>query len=138
MGHAVVLGVLFLLSVIGVIVSMIALVFKDTGSIARVIAQVTSGRWILTVLAGVAFAFLVAGITMVIIATKTQFKPETIVAMFSSVLLVIQGVYKDYFNRSRDDRENGSAAESPEAPEAPEVPVKPQAKGPPKFPTPLQ
>lgn len=78
----------------------------------RVLAQITSGRWILTVMAGAAFFGFCVAIALVVYKSRTQFKPETIVAMFSTALLVIQGVYKDYFNRDRNghhpDEDNGN------------------------------
>ena len=68
----------------------------------RLVSQATSGRWILTVLAGGAFFLFSFALALVFIKERADFKPETIVAMFSALLLVIQGVYKDYFNRDRN------------------------------------
>ena len=68
----------------------------------RFVSQVTSGRWILTVLAGAAFFGFCVALCFIAVKERADFKPETIVAMFSALLLVIQGVYKDYFNRERE------------------------------------
>lgn len=77
----------------------------------RFVSQATSGRWILTILAGGSFFLFCLALSLVVYKSRAQFKPETIVAMFSAVLLVIQGVYKDYFNRDRNGKhpdENGT------------------------------
>ena len=68
----------------------------------RFVSQVTSGRWILTVLAGLAFFAFCLMLVVMGIMLRSQFKAETIVSMFASLLIIIQGVYKDYFYRSRD------------------------------------
>jgi hypothetical protein len=68
----------------------------------RVVTQSTSGRWILTVLAGWAFFAFCMVFGYVMVKQRMEFKPETLVAMFSALLLVIQGVYKDYFNKNGD------------------------------------
>ena len=76
----------------------------------KIANQVTSARWILTVLAGIAFLVFAFTVSYVICRTYTQFKPETLIAMFSALLLVIQGCYKDYF--SRGDRQNNNGNDS--------------------------
>ena len=73
----------------------------------KFINQVTSGRWILSIIAGIAFFVFSITVSYVIIKTFDAFKPETLIAMFSSLLLVIQSVYKDYF--AKLDRSNGNA-----------------------------
>jgi len=91
----------------------------------RFVNQATSGRWILTILAGTAFFAFSIGLTYVIVKQRVEFKPETLVAMFSALLLVIQGVYKDYFSKNRDDGDedddNGNGNATPPAPPVPPV-----------------
>ena len=114
----------------------------------RFVAQATSGRWILTVLAGAAFFAFCISLAYVVVKQRVQFKPETIVAMFSAVLLVIQGVYKDYFQRDRNghnaDEQNPPGGDSmlmladrlrriqpptpPEPPKPPDEPPSPDGK----------
>jgi hypothetical protein len=74
-------------------------------AIQRITNQLTSGRWLLTVLAGLAFFAFAGALSYLIIKQRTEFKAETVVAMFSALLLVIQGVYKDYFHRNGDKEE---------------------------------
>lgn len=85
----------------------------------RLVGQLSSGRWILTVLAGWAFFGFAICLSYVILKQRTEFKPETLVAMFSALLLVIQGVYKDYFHKNGDtngdsgnDDENGNGTDN--------------------------
>ena len=68
----------------------------------RLVAQGTSGRWILTVLAGWAFFIFAACLSYVMLKQRAEFKPETLVSMFSSLLLIIQGVFKEYFSKNGD------------------------------------
>ena len=68
----------------------------------RFVGQVTSGRWILTVLAGLSFFSFTLALSYVVLKQRAEFKPETLVAMFSALLLVVQGVYKDYFTKGSD------------------------------------
>ena len=75
---------------------------SDTRKMDRVVGQLSSGRWILTVLAGWAFFTFCMALGYVMVKQRTEFKPETLVAMFSALLLVIQGVYKDYFHKNGD------------------------------------
>jgi len=84
----------------------------------RVVRQFSSGRWILTVLAGWAFFLFSVGIVYVIVKQRAEFKPETIVAMFSALLLVVQGVYHLYFNKNGEDSEpqDGGGNPPPEPP----------------------
>jgi len=74
----------------------------------RFVHQATSGRWILTVLAGASFFLFSIGLAYVIVKQRVEFKPETLVAMFSALLLVIQGVYKDYFSKNTDGEKTDS------------------------------
>jgi len=82
----------------------------------RFISQVTSGRWLLTVTAGAAFFGFALAVCWVIVSLRATLKPETIVGMFSALLLVIQGCYKDYF--TRQDR-NGKHPDEPVPPKPP-------------------
>lgn len=75
----------------------------------RVLSQVFSGRWILTVLAGLSYAAFTTAVCYAMYKNPEQFKAETLVAMFSALLLIAQGVYKDYFNRPTEkDNVNGN------------------------------
>ena len=68
----------------------------------RLVSQGTSGRWILTILAGFSFFIFAVSLSYVMLKQRTEFKPETLVAMFSSLLLVISNVFKEYFNKNGD------------------------------------
>ena len=70
----------------------------------RLASQFSSGRWLLTVTAGLAFLSFSLATAYVILKQRAEYKPETIVAMFSGLLLLIQGVYKDYFYKNGDDK----------------------------------
>ena len=61
-----------------------------------------------------------ASITVCVISQREAFKPETIVSIFGMLLLVIQGVYKDYFHRTRDN-ETGIITGTDTTPEIPTV-----------------
>jgi len=106
------MGLLFLLvSIIAVVVAA-ALVTKNSknGERARLISQASSGRWLLTVGAMLAFLGLSMGVFILLISARHQLTAATVVALFSNVLLIIQGVYKDYFRRNgngshRDDED---------------------------------
>lgn len=77
---------------------------SDRPILRRFSLQLSSGKWILTVLAGIAFSAFSMGLVYIMIKQRGDFKSETLVAMFSSLLLVIQGVYKDYFNKNGEDK----------------------------------
>lgn len=107
------MGLLFLLVSILAVVVTAALVTRNSanGERRRLIKQATSGRWLLTVMAGVAFLGLSLGVFIILISMRHSMKPETGVALFSSVLLIIQGVYKDYFRRDGGGEENDKSPE---------------------------
>lgn len=73
-----------------------------------VVNQISSGRWILTILAGISFLLFSMAVAYTIFKNK-EFKPETIVAMFSTVLVVIQNVFNNYFYKPTKP-ENGENA----------------------------
>lgn len=97
------LGSALLAVIIGVMILFGVLAFKDTKSIERVLSQMTFARWILAVLAGIAFLFFCASLVVGIIAQREKLEVKDIMAMMGLLLLVIQGVYKDYFNSKRDE-----------------------------------
>ena len=111
------MGLLFLLVSLLAIVIAATLVTKGSknGERMRMIRQATSGRWLLTVMAGTAFLGLCLGVFIILVSMRHNMKPETAVALFSSVLLIIQGVYKDYFRRdtngSHTDEDDGGHAD---------------------------
>lgn len=80
----------------------------------RFINQTTSARWILTILAGVSFFAFSMAVAYVILKQRMDFKPETVIAMFSSLLLIIQGVYKDYFHKINGDANNSNSSNDPQ------------------------
>lgn len=102
-----VMGLVLSALTVSALLSVVILTLKDTGSISKVLSQVTSARWILTVMAGAAFLLFSIAVFSALIAQKAKVEQETLVAIFGSLLLVIQGVYKDYFNRSREDNKPG-------------------------------
>ena len=120
------LGVSLLICILGIMILLGVLAFRDTKSIARVLGQMTSARWILAVMAGVAFVFFCGSVVITIISQRMEFKPETIIAMLGSLLLVIQGVYKDYFNaKSTESFGNGNGSDGLPTPELKKPEIKP-------------
>ena len=116
------LGSSLLICIIGIISLLGVLAFKDTKSIALVIGQVMSARWILAVFAGIAFLFFCAAVVVAIISQRMEFKPETIVSILGMLLLVIQGVYKDYFQAKNIEGKNGNGiVDSPPEAKKPEI-----------------
>jgi len=109
------MGLLFLLVSIIAIVVAAALITKGSknGERLRMIKQATSGRWLLTVGAMMSFLGLSLGVFIVLVSMRYQLNTATAVALFSNVLLIIQGVYKDYFRRDG----NGNHRDDAEAPE---------------------
>jgi len=94
-------------------------------AIDRFVSQATSGRWLLTVTAGIAFFLFCLATSAVLWSMRGKLEAETVVALFSALLLVIQGCYKDYF--SRTDR-NGKHPDEPGVPEVESLPVPPEVK----------
>lgn len=132
MQHGLWIGLSTGLVLLGFVTTCLILAFRDTKQVSRVLGQITSARWLLAVMAGVAFVMFCVAVALTILAQKETFKPETVVALVGSLLLVIQGVYKDYFHRSReaDPAEgDGSALPPPERklPEVKPPEVKPPA-----------
>ena len=103
------LGVVAILALIGVIIMIVTMCFKDPGNIPQVLRQILSARWILAVMAGVSFVAFCAAVAIAMIAQRMDFKPEVIVSVLGMLLLVIQGVYKDYFHRSRENDNGGDS-----------------------------
>jgi len=95
------LGIATLLSIVGAIglLVLLALKDKDGDSIGRILAQVTSAKWILTVLAGLSFLFFAASVVIVIIHQRDKIEPALAVSMMGNLLILIQSVYNMYFNR---------------------------------------
>ena len=126
------LGISALICILAVIFMVVIMALKDTKNISVILKQILSARWILAVLAGISFLAFCASTTIAVVAQRDAFKPETIVSILGMLLLVIQGVYKDYFHRTRDNETgitNGTDAPiTPPTPEAPETPVVPEVK----------
>ena len=119
-------GLSVLACVLSVMIMICVMAFKDTHNISKILGQILSARWILAVLAGIAFLAFCAAITVAIVSQRMEFKPEVIVSVLGMLLLVIQGVYKDYFHRNRENEgsnngngDNGAEAKPPVNP--PEV-----------------
>lgn len=99
------MGLSFLLiSIIAVIVAatMITRGSKN-GERLRMIKQVTSAKWLLTVGAMISFLGLSLGVFIILVSMRYKMEPATAVALFANVLLIVQGVYKDYFSRKKDE-----------------------------------
>lgn len=58
----------------------------------RFVSQATSARWILAVLAGLGFIGFTFTVSVILWSIRSTIKAEAAVAMFSALLLVIQGV----------------------------------------------
>jgi hypothetical protein len=95
------MGLLFLLvSIIAVVVAATLMTRNSkNGERLRLIKQGTSGRWLLTVGAMISFLGLSLGVFVILVSLRHKLEPETAVALFTAVLLISQGVYKDYFRR---------------------------------------
>ena len=115
------MGLFFLLAAVLSVVMIAAMVTRNSknGERMRLIKQASSGRWLLTVMAGTAFLGLCLGVFIIMVSMRHEMKPETAVALFSSVLLIVQGVYKDYFRRdtngSHTDEDDGGHNDSSNA-----------------------
>ena len=94
----------------------------------RLVSQGTSGRWLLTVLAGMSFAAFSIVLAYVIAKQRAEFKPETLVAMFSALLLVVQGVYKDFFHNNGDTSSDIDSSDIHPQIQPPIPPMLPPAK----------
>jgi len=80
---------------------------KISGIINRVIAQVTSGRWIITVAATVCLVKLAWTLCDLMISGKVTLETATYVAIIMSILNTIGTITVFYFNKPRSDESNG-------------------------------
>lgn len=68
--------------------------------------KLTSARRFLAVVAGASLLMFSFATALILYANRGALKAETIMALFAAIMLVVQGVYKDYQNK---DRSNGGA-----------------------------
>lgn len=110
------LGISTIICLLSIIFMIVVMALKDTKSISVILKQILSARWLLAVLAGISFLAFCAATTIAVVAQRDAFKPETIVSILGMLLLVIQGVYKDYFHRTRSNE--NTATDTPDTPDA--------------------
>jgi len=103
------LGISVIVCILGVISLLVLLACKDKSgdSIGRILSQVTSARWILTVLAGISFLLFCASVAIVIIHQRETIDNALAVSMMANLLILIQSVYNMYFNK-KPENGNGS------------------------------
>lgn len=80
---------------------------KTSDIFARVIAQVTSGRWIITVTAAVCLMWLTQTLCSLMGQGKIELENSTYVAIVMSVLNMIGTISIFYFQKPRSDEING-------------------------------
>jgi hypothetical protein len=80
---------------------------KTSDIIGRVIAQVTSGRWIITVAATACLLWLTKTLCCLMEQGKIQLEPSTYIAIVMSVLNMIGTISIFYFQKPRIDESNG-------------------------------
>lgn len=71
----------------------------------RVSLKLSSGRWMFTVVAAVAFFMFCDAVCRIIVKAADKLPDTTVVALFMFLANIIQGVAKDYFNIDRTDTE---------------------------------
>jgi len=113
------LGISTLVCLIGLIGLLVLLAFKDkdSTSIGRILSQVTSAKWILTVLAGISFLMFSASVVIVIIHQRDKIDTALAVSMMGNLLILIQSVYNLYFNRKDDQKLNSSDQSNDNSPQ---------------------
>jgi hypothetical protein len=72
----------------------------------RITKQMSSGKWILTVLAGWSFVLFVIAICAIMWSRRTEFTAVILVGLFGQVMLVVQNVFKDYFSKDVEPEES--------------------------------
>jgi DMSO reductase anchor subunit len=107
--HGLVFGISILLIISGLIgfFILLAVKTKDSNSISKIVAQVTSARWILTVLAGISFLLFSASVVIVIVHQRDKIEPALAVSMMANLLILVQSVYNMYFHRKDGGNGNG-------------------------------
>lgn len=79
----------------------------------RFTVQATSGRWLLTVTVGIVLFIFGLAVAMVIVTQRNKISDTVWMGLFANIMLIVQGVYKDYFARmdrikpSDETEENG-------------------------------
>lgn len=74
----------------------------------RISVKLSSGRWIFTIVAAIAFFMFCNAICKILIAASEKLPDTTVVALFMFLAGIIQNITKDYFNMDRSDPENGN------------------------------
>jgi len=75
----------------------------------KLLAQITSGRWIVTVVAAICFVLLTHTLCTLMMAGKVVLEAATYVAIIMAVLNTISMVVTFYFQKNRpDDNGNGN------------------------------
>lgn len=73
----------------------------------RVSLKLSSGRWMFTVVAAIAFFMFCDVVCKIIVKAADKLPDTTVVALFMFLAGIIQNIVKDYFNMDRSDPENG-------------------------------
>ena len=79
----------------------------------RFVTQTTSGRWILTVIAGISFLIFSIATAYCVIKRRNDIDTGALITMVMSLLLVVQSVYKDFFHKPNDTENTGAATGEP-------------------------
>ena len=85
---------------------------KTSDIVSRVIAQMTSGRWIITVAATVCLVWLTKTLCVLMEQGKITLENSTYVAIVMSVLNMIGTISIFYFQKPRSDEINGDLTTS--------------------------
>lgn len=75
----------------------------------RISMKLSSGRWIFTLVAAVAFFMFCRVICKILVTAADKLPDTTVVALFMFLASIIQNIVKDYFNMDRTDVENGNS-----------------------------
>ena len=71
-----------------------------------------SGRWFLTIMAGISFLLFSIAVTFLLI--MSDLSKEALVGVFATLAIVINTVFKDYFHQKQiADQVNGNGHTSP-------------------------
>lgn len=74
----------------------------------RISQKLSSGRWVLTIVAAVAFFMFCDAVCKILVTAADKLPDTTVVALFMFLASIIQGVVKDYFHMDRSDAENSN------------------------------
>lgn len=80
----------------------------------RLSSRISSGRWILTMVAAMAFGMFCYVVAKVIMVIAPKLPDTTIIALFMYLGNIIYGITKDYFNIDRGENTNEASSGHPD------------------------